>query len=187
MGSSTVMAFSYLSVAFLLNFVATKSYITVQRIHNYLYNPARGHLFLLTSSLQQWKFEVSDWLRSLFGYAGRRDNDRGRTPIFRLHRRTSLPSGAPAIPMPIQQTPIHVVVVAGVVLPDASRELDLSRSRVQLSRASRIAQGAPWGLGRVPDFTTLYRFLQCLEEITIDRAVGETVRWLLTTDRKGRR
>jgi hypothetical protein len=32
------------------------------------------------------------------------------------------------------------------------------------------------GLMSVPDFTTLYRFLQRLQEQTIDRAVGETVR-----------
>src|ERR1700723_4303920 len=32
------------------------------------------------------------------------------------------------------------------------------------------------GLVSVPDFTTLYRFLQRLAEVTIDRAGGETVR-----------
>ena len=34
------------------------------------------------------------------------------------------------------------------------------------------------GLVSVPDFTTLYRFLQRLDDQTIDRAVGETVRRL---------
>src|SRR3970040_1909186 len=34
----------------------------------------------------------------------------------------------------------------------------------------------PLGLSRVPDFTTLYRFLQRLEGQTLDRAVDETVR-----------
>jgi hypothetical protein len=43
------------------------------------------------------------------------------------------------------------------------------------------------GLGSVPDFTTLYRFLQRLDDVTIDRAVGETVRRLRGTRRKGRR
>ena len=43
------------------------------------------------------------------------------------------------------------------------------------------------GLGRVPDFTTLYRFLQRLDDQTIDRAVGETVRRLRGTRRKSRR
>src|ERR1700723_1092468 len=43
------------------------------------------------------------------------------------------------------------------------------------------------GLVSVPDFTTLYRFLQRLDEVTIDRAVGETVRRLRGTHRKGRR
>ena len=43
------------------------------------------------------------------------------------------------------------------------------------------------GLVSVPDFTTLYRFLQRLDEVTIDRAVGETVRRLRSPHRKGRR
>jgi hypothetical protein len=43
------------------------------------------------------------------------------------------------------------------------------------------------GLVSVPDFTTLYRFLQRLDDVTIDRAVGETVRRLRGTCRKGRR
>jgi len=34
------------------------------------------------------------------------------------------------------------------------------------------------GLVSVPDFTTLYRFLQRLDDQAIDRAVGETVRRL---------
>src|SRR5579885_3400585 len=43
------------------------------------------------------------------------------------------------------------------------------------------------GLTSVPDFTTLYRFLQRLDDQTIDQAVGETVRRLRGTRRKGRR
>ena len=43
------------------------------------------------------------------------------------------------------------------------------------------------GLSSVPDFTTLYRFLKRLDDVTIDRAVGETVRRLRGTRRKGRR
>ncbi len=43
------------------------------------------------------------------------------------------------------------------------------------------------GLSSVPDFTTLYRFLQRLDDVTIDRAVGETVRRLRGAHRKGRR
>ncbi len=43
------------------------------------------------------------------------------------------------------------------------------------------------GLVSVPDFTTLYRFLQRLDDQTIDRAVGETVRRLRGTRRKDRR
>jgi hypothetical protein len=43
------------------------------------------------------------------------------------------------------------------------------------------------GLVSAPDFTTLYRFLQRLDDQSIDRAVGETVRRLRSTRRKGRR
>jgi hypothetical protein len=43
------------------------------------------------------------------------------------------------------------------------------------------------GLVSVPDFTTLYRFLQRLDDVTIDRAVGETVRRLRSTRGNGRR
>jgi hypothetical protein len=43
------------------------------------------------------------------------------------------------------------------------------------------------GLSSVPDFTTLYRFLQRLDDATINRSVGETVRRLRGTRRKGRR
>jgi hypothetical protein len=43
------------------------------------------------------------------------------------------------------------------------------------------------GLTSVPDFTTLYRFLQRLDDATVDRAVGETVRRLRGAGRKGRR
>jgi len=43
------------------------------------------------------------------------------------------------------------------------------------------------GLTSVPDFTTLYRFLQRLDDQTIDRAVGETVRRLRGSLRRGRK
>ena len=43
------------------------------------------------------------------------------------------------------------------------------------------------GLRSVPDFTTLYRFLQRLDDVTIDRAVDETVRRLRGGRRKGMR
>ncbi len=43
------------------------------------------------------------------------------------------------------------------------------------------------GLGRVPDFTTLYRFLQRLDDQTIDRAVDETVRRLRGSLRQKRK
>ncbi len=43
------------------------------------------------------------------------------------------------------------------------------------------------GLKSVPDFTTLYRFLQRLDALTLDRAVGETVRRMRGGRRRGRR
>jgi Transposase DDE domain/Transposase domain (DUF772) len=43
------------------------------------------------------------------------------------------------------------------------------------------------GLASVPDFTTLYRFLQRLDDVTIDRAVGETVRRLHGAHKKSQR
>src|ERR1700693_4517433 len=58
-------------------------------------------------------------------------------------------------------------------------------AEVRLSEHRELRQAL--GLVRVPDFTTLYRFLQRLDEVTIDRAVGETVRHLRGTRKKGRR
>src|ERR1700687_327423 len=40
------------------------------------------------------------------------------------------------------------------------------------------------GLMSVPDFTTLYRFLQRVDDVTIDQAGGETVRRLRGARRK---
>jgi hypothetical protein len=40
----------------------------------------------------------------------------------------SLPGSSPAVPKPIQQTPMHTAAVAGDPLPGAPRGLDLSRS-----------------------------------------------------------
>jgi hypothetical protein len=44
-------------------------------------------------------------------------------------------------------------------------------AEVRLSEHRELRQAL--GLVRVPDFTTLYRFLQCLDDVTIDRAVGD--------------
>src|SRR5271168_3947703 len=56
-------------------------------------------------------------------------------------------------------------------------------AEVRLSEHRELRQAL--GLVSVPDFTTLYRFLQRLDETTIDRAVGETVRRLRGTRKKG--
>ena len=58
-------------------------------------------------------------------------------------------------------------------------------AEVRLSEHCELRQAL--GLGSVPDFTTLYRFLQRLDDVTIDRAVGETVRRWRGTHKKGRR
>jgi Transposase domain (DUF772) len=58
-------------------------------------------------------------------------------------------------------------------------------AEVRLSKHRELRQTL--GLASVPDFTTLYRFLQRLDDVTIDRAVGETVRRLRGTRRKNRR
>ena len=58
-------------------------------------------------------------------------------------------------------------------------------AEVRLSEHRELRQAL--GLASVPDFTTLYRFLQRLDDVTIDRAVGETVRRLRGTRRKSRR
>jgi hypothetical protein len=58
-------------------------------------------------------------------------------------------------------------------------------AEVRLGERRELRQAL--GLGSVPDFTTLYRFLQRLDDVTIDRAVGETVHRLRGAHRKGRR
>jgi len=58
-------------------------------------------------------------------------------------------------------------------------------AEVRLSEHRELRQVL--GLVSVPDFTTLYRFLQRLDDHTIDRAVGETVRRLRGSLRQKRR
>ena len=58
-------------------------------------------------------------------------------------------------------------------------------AEVRLSEHRELRQVL--GLGSVPDFTTLYRFLQRLDDQTIDRAIGETVRRLRGSLRQGRK
>src|SRR2546428_6238703 len=58
-------------------------------------------------------------------------------------------------------------------------------AEVRLSEHRELRQTL--GLSSVPDFTTLYRFLQRLDDQTIDRAVGETVRRMRGSQRRGHR
>ena len=75
--------------------------------------------------------------------------------------------------------------VAGHSLPDALRGLDLSRSRSAAGRTPRVAPGAGAGeRARLHDSVSLPA---ASGRQTIDRAVGETVRRLRGTRRKGRR
>jgi hypothetical protein len=65
------------------------------------------------------------------------------------------------------------------------QDLTFREAEVRLGEHRELRQAL--GLVSVPDFTTLYRFLQPLDNQTIDRAVGETVRRLRGRRRKGRR
>ena len=58
-------------------------------------------------------------------------------------------------------------------------------AEVRLSEHRELRQVL--GLASAPDFTTLYRFLQRLDDQTIDRAVGETVRRLRGSLCQGRK
>jgi hypothetical protein len=69
-------------------------------------------------------------------------------------------------------------------LPDALRRLD-REAEVRLGEHRELRQVL--GLVSVPDFTTLYRFLQRLDDQTIDHAVGETVRRLRGSLRQKRK
>jgi hypothetical protein len=52
----------------------------------------------------------------------------------------------------------------------------LREAEVRLNEHRELRQAL--GLASVPDFTPLYRFLKRLDDTTLDRAVGETVRRL---------
>jgi hypothetical protein len=95
---------------------------------------------------------------------------------FCPHRCASLPGGAPALAKLFQQTSIYQAAVAGHSLPDALRRLASREAEVRLGEHRELRQVL--GLVSVPDFTTLYRFLQRLDDQIIDHAVGETVRRL---------
>jgi len=66
--------------------------------------------------------------------------------------------------------------VAGHALPDALPRLDFSPSGKPSGRASRLARSFAFALWA--DDTTLYRFLQRLDEDPVARGLGETVRRL---------
>jgi hypothetical protein len=58
-------------------------------------------------------------------------------------------------------------------------------AEVRLGEHSELRQAL--GLVSVPDFTALYRFLQRLDDVTIDQAVGRTVSRLRGAHEKSRR
>jgi len=103
--------------------------------------------------------------------------------------RTALEVGRAVLPPlsnSLQQAPIHAAAVAGHPLSDALRGLDLSRSPSADGLGEHRELRQTLGLSRVPDFTTVYRFLQRLDDQTLDRAVGETVRRMRGGRRGGR-
>jgi len=61
-------------------------------------------------------------------------------------------------------------------VPDALRRLDLSRSRDALARAPRVARRIE--IARGTRLHHLYRFLRRLDDVTVERGLGETVRRL---------
>ena len=93
--------------------------------------------------------------------------------------------GAPALPKPFQQAPIHQPQLLAILCLMRYEDWTFREAEVRLGEHRELRQAL--GLASVPDFTTLYRFLQRLDDQTIDRAVGETVRRLRGTRRKGRR
>jgi hypothetical protein len=91
---------------------------------------------------------------------GSKRHGRVWTPGICSHRLGSGSGGAPTLSNSLQQAPIHSAAVAGHSLPDALRGLDLSRGRGAVGEHRELRQTL--GLLRVPDFTTLYRFLKRL-------------------------
>src|SRR4029077_17264044 len=87
-------------------------------------------------------------------YLSRRCDGRSRTPAPCSHRPASLQGGAPALPKPIQQTPIHAAAVAGDSLPMSSEDWIFREAELRLCEHRELRQ--PLGLVSVPDFTTLY-------------------------------
>lgn len=70
--------------------------------------------------------------------------------------------------------------VARAVLPcyrSRFEDWTFREAEVRLGEHREVRQAL--GLSSVPDFATLYRFLQRLDDVTIDRAAGETVRRLV--------
>jgi len=92
------------------------------------------------------------------------------------------PGGAPSLPKAFQQTQLPSLS-CWPSLPDAYEDW-LSRSRGTFERARELRQVL--GLLSVPDFTTLYRFLQRLTTRPLTRGWrnGASVAWLVATKRE---
>ncbi|MGH9691754.1 MAG: transposase [Candidatus Acidiferrales bacterium] len=101
------------------------------------------------------------------------------------HRLAGLQGGASALPKAIQQAPFTRPQLLAILCLMRYEDWTFREAEVRLGEHRELRQAL--GLGSVLDFTTLYRFLQRLDDVTMDRAVGETVRRLRGTRRKRRR
>src|SRR5579875_309352 len=129
---------------------------------------------LLTSSLHQGKLEISDRSKLLFAIeAGGAMAEVGLLPFARIALQVSqavLPRYRSRFSKHLFNQPQLLAILCLMRYEDWT----FREAEVRLGEHRELRQAL--GLTSVPDFTTLYRFLQRLDDQTIDRAVGETVR-----------
>src|SRR6266404_4580628 len=101
---------------------------------------------------------------------------RSRTPALCSRGAGSGHTGFASLPHALQQTSVHPAAVAGGAVPDALRRLDFREAETRLREHQELR--AALKLREVPDYTTLYRFLRRLDDVTVERGLGETVRRL---------
>ncbi len=140
---------------------------------------------LLTSSLRRRKSRRIRPFEVVVSYRGRRCYDRSGTPAVRSHRSASRQGGASSLRTRFSKHQF--------TQPQLMAVLCLIRYEDWIFREGEVRPGEhresrdSLGLTSAPDFTTLYRFLWRLDDQTIDRVVGETVRRLHGVRRKSRR
>jgi len=109
-------------------------------------------------------------------YQGRRYDGRSRTPAVCSHRPASLKAVLPRYRSRFSKHQFTQPQLLAILCLMRYEDWTFRETEVRLGEHRELRQTL--GLLSVPDFTTLYRFLQRLEDQTIDRAVGETVRRL---------